>query len=260
MRRGAAANFVDEQLAHGRVCFSLPALTKATGLSDTAASNQLLRLGPLIRRISPKFYLIVTPENRAMGAPPPEQWLDDYFCWLEHPYYLGLLSAAARHGSSPQAVQETEVITDTPRRSIRCGRIRVDFFVKRKIAKSATQPLPGAFAPLLISTPEVTAFDLVRYAPRIGGFGRALETLRPLKDRIAVKELKATLEAHDEVSTAQRLGFAFEKMGASRLADVVATSLPGRPQPILLVSGSPRKKHTPVIKRWNLIDNSEGYL
>lgn len=54
-------------------------------------------------------YLIVPPEHRARGAPPVTSWLGAYFRLREQPYYLGLLSAAAMHGSSQQAVQVTQV-------------------------------------------------------------------------------------------------------------------------------------------------------
>jgi hypothetical protein len=53
-----------------------------------------------------------------MGAPPVAWWLDDYFNWLGHPYYLALQSAAGTYGSTPQALQVTQVMTDSPRRQI----------------------------------------------------------------------------------------------------------------------------------------------
>ena len=94
---GAAAKFIDTRLAAGRVAFPLSDLVEGTGLSTTAARNQLLRLGSRGVRVSRRqqFFLIVGPEHRAMGAPPPAWWLDDYFRWLEHPYYLALQSASA---------------------------------------------------------------------------------------------------------------------------------------------------------------------
>lgn len=64
-------------------------------------------------------------------------------------------------------------MTKIPRRPLEIGRIRVQFFVKQTVEKTPTQPLANGFAPLQISTPEATAFDLIRYAARIGGIGRA---------------------------------------------------------------------------------------
>ena len=69
---GSAAAFLDEQLALGRVAFPLADLVKETGLSVTAAKNQLLRLKNRVMRVSPRhqFFLIVSPEHQCVGAPP----------------------------------------------------------------------------------------------------------------------------------------------------------------------------------------------
>ncbi len=113
-QNGAAAAFIDARLAAGHVSFPLADLVNETGLSVTAAKNQLRRLGSLVIRVSrlQQFFLIVSPEHRYMGAPPVTWWLDDYFSWLGHPYYLALQSAAGIYGSNPQALQVTQVMTD----------------------------------------------------------------------------------------------------------------------------------------------------
>ena len=207
--------FIDARLAAGHVAFPLADLAKETGMSVTAAKNQLRRLGSLVVRVSrlQQFFLIVSPEHRAMGAPPVTRWLNDYFSWLGHSYYLALQSAAGTYGSNPQALQVTQVMTDGSRREIEVGRLRVRFFVKRGIEQTPTQPLANAFAPTRVSTPEATAFDLVRYASRIGGIGRAVETLTPLLPLMGGSELKRMLDAENEPATAQRLGYIIEPAG-----------------------------------------------
>jgi hypothetical protein len=157
-------------MALGRVAFSLADLTAESGLSAVAAKYQLLRLRGKVARVSRRqpFFLIVGPEHRAMGAPPAIWWLQDYFTWLGHPYYLALQSAASSFASNPQALQVTQVMTDRPCRAIKLGRIQVRFFVKRGIERTPTQQLAQAVSPLCISTPEATAFDLIRYATSIG--------------------------------------------------------------------------------------------
>src|SRR5271170_6357129 len=129
---GAAYAFIDSLLASGRVAFPLAALVKETGLSVAAARNQLLRLKDRVTRVSPRqqFFLIVSPEHRAVGAPPVAWWLHDYFQWLGEPYYLALQSAASSLGSNPQALQVTQVMTKISRRAVEVGRIRIQFFVK----------------------------------------------------------------------------------------------------------------------------------
>lgn len=174
-RTGAAEALCDARLAVGRVTLALEDLVKDTGLSAIAAKRQLSRLRGKVVRISPRqpFYLIVSPEHRALSAPPLHWWLQDYFDWLGRPYYLALQSAASAHGSNPQALQMTQVMTDRPCRPLQVGRIQVRFFVKRGIERTPTQQPSGAVAPLRVSTPEATAYDLIRYADRIGGIERA---------------------------------------------------------------------------------------
>jgi hypothetical protein len=255
---GAAAKFIDGRLAAGRVAFPLRELVEATGLSVTAARNQLLRLEHQVVRVSHRqqFFLIVAAEHRAMGAPPPAWWLDDYFAWLGHPYYLALQSAADAYGSSPQALQVTQVITDVPRREIAVGRIRIRFFVKRGIKKTSTQPLANAFAPIRVSTPAATAFDLVRYAARIGGIERVVETLLPLLPLIRVPDLARVLEAENEVATAQRLGYVLETAGKPELAKVIHGWLPGQLALIPLTSSRSQPAAAPVIERWQILNNA----
>ena len=225
---GAADAFINQRLALGRVAFPLSDLVNETGLSVIAARNQLLRLGNRVTRVSPRhqFFLIVSPDHRAVGAPPVAWWLHDYFQWLGEPYYLALQSAASSLGSNPQALQVTQVITRIPRRSLEIGRIRVQFYVKRTLEQTPIQPLANAFAPLQVSTPEATSYDLIRYAARIGGIGRAAETIAPLLPLMRPAELRRVLRIEDEPATAQRLGFVLENLKATNLAKVVQDWLP----------------------------------
>ena len=255
---GAAEAFIDARLALGRVAFSLADFTKESGLSAIAAKRQLSRLGNKVARVSPRqpFYLIVAPEHRAMGAPPPAWWLNDYFDWLGRPYYLALQSAASSFGSNPQALQVTQVMTDRPFRPVKVGRIQVKFFVKRGIERTPTQQLAQAFAPLCISTPEATAFDLIRYATSIGGIERAAETITPLLAVLRAGELKRVLEAEDEAAIAQRLGFVVEAGRAKKLAEVIYDWLPDKLTTVPLSPLKDERKNIPVVERWQVLNNS----
>lgn len=206
---GAAAGFIDERAAKGYASFSLDDLAAKTGLSVIAARNQLLRLGNRVVRVSPRqqYFLIVSPEHQVFGAPPVEWWLDDYMRWLKHPYYLSLLSAATIYGSSQQAVQQTQVITDISRRDITVGRILIKFFMKTSIRRTSVQQLQNAYAPLIVSTLESTVFDLIRYGHSLGGIERMAEIIAPMLAGMKVSALRQALDAEQEVATAQRLGF-----------------------------------------------------
>lgn len=234
-RHGAASDFVDRLRQRGRVSFPLPELEGSAGLSTIAARRQLARLGTRVTRVAPRqeFFLIIDPEHRAFGAPPPAWWLDSYFRWLERPYYLALQSAAAEYGSTAQAIQVTQVMTDRPRREIELGRLRLRFFVKRATATTPKQALAQAHAPLLVSTPAATIIDLVRYASRVGGIARAAETFLPLLGRLDHADFARALE-DVEIPTLQRLGYLFERLGRRSLANTVHARLPRALRPVPL--------------------------
>ncbi len=255
---GAAEAFIDARMGLGRVAFSLEELTKESGLSAIAAKFQLLRLRGKVVRVSPRqpFFLIVSPEHRSMGAPPATWWLQDYFNWLGRPYYLALQSAASSFGSNPQALQVTQVMTDRPCRTIKVGRIQVRFFVKRGIERTATQQLAQAAAPLCISTPEATAFDLVRYATSIGGIERAAETIRPLLPGLRARELRRVLTAENETAVAQRLGFVIQAVREKKLAQVIYDWLPEKLTTVPLSPLRGERKSLPLIDRWQILNNS----
>jgi len=255
---GAADAFVDARVGLGRVAFSLEELTKESGLSAIAAKFQLLRLRGKVVRVSPRqpFFLIVGPEHRSMGAPPANWWLQDYFNWLGRPYYLALQSAASSFGSNPQALQVTQVMTDRPCRAIKVGRIQVRFFVKRSIERTPTQQPAGAVAPVNVSTPEATAFDLVRYATSIGGIERAAETIRPLLPLLRARELKRVLNAENEPAVAQRLGFVIEASGNKSLAKVVRDWLPDKLTLVMLTPAKGKRDSIPLVERWQVLNNS----
>jgi hypothetical protein len=257
--RGAADAFIDARLATGVVAFPLVDLVEETRLSPTAAKNQLLRLGNWVVKITRKhqFYLIVSPEHRTIGAPPANWWLNDYFKWLGHPYYLALQSAAEAYGSEPQALQVTQVMTDASRREIIVGRLCIRFFLKNTIQQTPTQQLANAYAPLLVSTPEATAVDLVRYASRIGGIERAAETIVPLVPLMKAPGLKQALDAENEPALGQRLGYILESAGHAKLARIVEDWLPAHPLWTPLVPAQVDRETTPTVPRWHLIKNAK---
>jgi hypothetical protein len=257
-QRGAALAFVEARLALGRAAFSMAALMKETGLTAAAAKQQLQRLRSRVVRVTERqpFFLIVGPEHRSMGAPPATWWLQDYFTWLGRPYYLALQSAAGSFGSNPQALQVTQVMTDRPCRTIVLDRIQVRFFVKRGIGRTPTQPLAQAVAPLSVSTPEATAFDLIRYSASIGGIERAAETITPMVPVLSAPKLRGLLEAEDEPAVAQRLGFVFEAIGAKELAQAVHDWLPAKLVKVPLSPLTGERRGIPLVERWQILNNS----
>lgn len=242
---GSAAAFADTCLAEGLVAFSLAQLCTATGLASSAAAKQVRRLAPAVVPLYPRagYFLIVTPEHRDAGAPPPAWWLDHYFRTIGAPYYLGLLSAAAEHGAAHQALQVTQVVIEKPRPDLAIGRHHIQFFTKRRIAETPTIQKRGAFGPLNISSPEATLFDLVRNEGKVGGIARVREVILEMKPGFSRAGFAAALEEDLEIKLLQRAGFLLEDLGLASLAKQVEKRLAGhRLQPAALSAGAPIKQ------------------
>ena len=256
---GAAAAFVEQRQSRGAVHFTLPQLLEATGLTTKAARNQLARLGYRVVRASPRkdFFLIVSPEQRPMGGPPVLWWIDAYFKAEGRSYYVGLLSAAAEYGAAHQAVQEVQVVTNRPARPLRIGRMRVGFLVKRNVAETPVAQPAQAHAPVRLSTPEATALDLLRYAHRIGGVGRAAEAIRALLPRFRVSSLRQALQAESETSNIQRFGYVLERLQRPDLCQIVEERLPARRSLVFLEQHKPLPEGSVEIssRRWAVVIN-----
>ena len=77
--------------------------------------------------------MIVPLEYRIPGSPPVSWYIHDLMAAMKLPYYVGLLSAAAIHGSAHHHPQVFQVITDRPVRPILTGRAKIEFFVSKSI-------------------------------------------------------------------------------------------------------------------------------
>ncbi len=177
IERSALSSYASGLLAKGRGVFSADEAQKEIGISRGAfldAAERLQRRGQLIR---PRrgFYVVVPPQHSTAGAPPPEWYIDALMRHEKRPYYVGLLAAAAAHGASHQAVMEFQVVTDKLLPDIEAGRTRIAFSYRKDMAAVA----PGIeyrktqSGHMKLSSPELTALDLVRY-PQSGAFEKAV--------------------------------------------------------------------------------------
>ena len=212
-------DYVDQLQGKGYYTFLRKDALKALKTTDTAfkfAANRLVKKG---RIISPRrgFYVIVPTEYKVAGAPPATWFIDELMKFHKAPYYVGLLSAAALHGAAHQQPQEFQIITSIPLRPIRVGREKIRFFTKKQTAHTPIEKKKGATGFFPISTPEATAFDLLRYSSSVGYLGNVATVLNELKAMISSVHLLEIAKAEGEVAYAQRLGFLLDYLGASAL-------------------------------------------
>lgn len=256
--RGFVERFLDQSQARGEFVVFVDQVARAGSLTHLAVRRQLEHLSRRVRRLPgrPSSFLIVPPEHIARGAPPVAAWLDMYFRRRGRPYYLGLLSAAALHGSSSQAVQVTQILTTKPTQSMDVGRLHIDFYVKKHLRQTPLCSLPGMPAPLAVSSPEATVLDLIAFSDRVGGIRRVTEVIADLRTAISVAGLRTALSAETQTSNKQRLGYVLNTLGMDRLAEEVRRSLPKR------LAVAPLQTHAPITRSpadagqpWMVVDN-----
>src|SRR3546814_16591422 len=74
----------------------------------------------------------------------------------------------------------------------------------------------------LVSTPEATALDLVRYMKQSGGISRVVQIIADLAPQMKVPAFKGALEAQPEITVIQRAGFILDALGRPPLARCAA--------------------------------------
>ena len=103
--------------------------------------------------------------------------------YLNRPYYIGLLNAAALHGACHQQPQEYFVITSKPPlRTIKKQGVKINFPIKSNFSNVGLINHKTDTGYVQLSGPELTAFDLIMYVNRIGGLNRVLTILSELED------------------------------------------------------------------------------
>jgi predicted transcriptional regulator of viral defense system len=227
-------SYLTQLLSRGQVYFSAAQAQQALGISKNAllkAAEKQQKRGNLI---SPRrgFYVIVPPEYRAMGALEPPWYIDALMAHEKRPYYVGLLSAAALHGATHQAVMEFQVVTDKQLPRIRAGRSSIAFYYRKDMdaVEQALHRHKTKTGMMKVSGVELTALDLVRYPHAAGGMHHIATVFSDLGERIDAERL-AVLSSTFERSVRQRLGFLLEVTGHGAKGAAMYARLAGKPLP-----------------------------
>lgn len=200
------------------------------GVSPEALRQALQRqkrAGRLVRASRGSNHWVIVPIQDAMdGAPPVETWLDAYIRKTLHlPYYVGMLSAAAAYGVSPQAIMVTQVMVPKARRTLTVGQHELHFFEQYRVDEMPVTWHETSEGRYRVSTPELTALDIVARHPRLGGIARVYEVVQGLLPKMTPHDMTVALNAAHEVPTAQRLGTLFSMMGEITLQEAVKSWL-----------------------------------
>ncbi len=237
----SAAAFVDHLQASGRYVFTRAEAQEGTHLEGTAMESALRRLRARGRIATPRrgFHVIVPIEYRDSGSPPASWFIDDLMRHFGQPYYVGLLTAASLHGAAHQQPMQFQVVTDRPTRPALVGRSRIAFHMSRTVTSTPIAEIQTETGSMRVSTPEATAFDLVRFAGAAGHLGNVATVLGELAERCSGDALAELARLH-AVPDVQRLGYLLDLVGEHARAEQLAGWLAmHRHRPVLLARGLP---------------------
>lgn len=212
---GYLEDFINELRSNGRYAFSLPEVRGRFEQSDEAIKKALQRLKKKkeIALIRNEFYVVVTPEYRSKGILPPSLFVADLMKFLGKDYYVGLLNAATYYGAAHQQPQSFSVITMKPSlRNIDNDNLKVNFYIKKEWDNGDIVQKKVDTGYINVSSPELTALDLVYYFDQAGGLNRVATVLEELCEGIDPNKMLNLAKRYSPITTVQRLGFLLEEI------------------------------------------------
>ena len=252
------SEYLESLLRRGAITFSKESAIKALGCSEIAfmrASQRLQKKGLLLRPVT-GFYVIIEVEYRDAGGPPPSHYLPKLMNHLRLPYYMGLLSAASFHGSTHQSVMETQVITSRSLPVIEYGRNRIRFIKNKFAEKIPKQPLKTPHGEVLISTPEATLFDLLRYDQKAAGLSHIATVILEMAENINGRKLPAIADIYNDVPLTQRVGYMLDTFGDRKASGALHKWL--KDKEVSLVKLRPNvKENRATNSKWSLNINTK---
>ena len=221
---------------------------------NTELSRQVSR--GRVQSVYRGFYVIVPVQYQLKGIVPPTYYIDSLMDYVDKPYYVGLLSAAAMHGATHQRAMKTQVMTVLPRIKASGKNSFLDWSYRQEIPEAFIIKKNAEIGTLRYSGPELTAIDIVQFASHVGGYQRAATVLAELMDSVDVERMCGLMPI-TSVTTIQRLGYLLEYVlsrqdQADALFRVLKTR--GSWNSILLSNGQDRRGNAPA-NRWHVNGN-----
>ena len=253
-----AREYTAKLASSGSYHFTTSEVIAAVGGSPATVRAQLRRLKRqgLIAEPTRGFHVIVPPEYKRLGCLPATQFIDQLFAVWGEPYYVGLLSAAERHGAAHQRPQATQVMVRKSRRAIECGQVRVVFIARHDLQSMPQVKINTPRGVLRYSTPEVTALELVGYPNHAGGLNNVATVLAELSEEMTAGDLLRAARL-SPVSWSQRLVYLLELVGRGGLAQALRPYVQEHAQsytPLRRAAGVAGAERIPSLK---LIVNAE---
>jgi predicted transcriptional regulator of viral defense system len=209
-------NWIEMLQANGRICFGIADVIRQFPLHhEGSLKRSLTRLTGKgkICSVWKGFYVIVPVEYQSKGIIPEAFFIDRLMKFLKRDYYVSLLNAAAFHGASHQQSQEFTVVTTPPSlRSMQKKGIKINFNSKTRIPEQFLEQRKTPTGYITISSPELTATDLIQFEKEIGGLNRSATVLNELAESCDFKKITAQFVEYVPLPIIQRLGYLLDEI------------------------------------------------
>jgi predicted transcriptional regulator of viral defense system len=254
--------YIDHRRSEGKYSFTSEDLRKRFDISNEALKKSLQRLKreKKVALVRKEFYVIVPPEYRAKGIIPPSFYVSDLMKFLNRDYYVGLLNAAALYGAAHQQPQSFTIITNGPSlRNIKNELVAIHFIIKKTWNQQEVEKKKVSTGYINVSSPALTALDLINHYDSVGGFDRIATVLHELAESIRAENLIESAKQYKKVVVIQRLGYLLnhilEKEELSdKLYDYLMTL---EYYPCLLAPQGPKPARMVAANRWKIVANIE---
>jgi len=265
MNKNHTYNYLEQYLyevrSKGRFSVTLSELKESFSISEKALHQNLYRLKAKnqIAQIRQGFYVIIPPEYSHRGVIPLYLYANELMKYLNREYYLGLFTAAVLHGAAHQQPMEYQIITKKPAlRFIKNEKLGIYFFTKSKWGNDDIIEKKTDAGFVKVSSPELTALDLIYYNDKIGGINRLLPILDELAEEIKPSKLFKTAQRYNQTTTIQRLGFIFgEVLSFDEFTKQLKKVLKERNYFNIPLSITSKNKEGEIDKSWRIIKNIE---
>ena len=253
------SDYLIEVRSKGRFAITLDELRSKFDVSEKALFQNIYRLKVKnqIAQIRKEFYVIIPPQYSNRSMLPPSLFIDDMMEFLGRDYYVGLFSAAALYGAGHQQPMEFHVMTKNPAlRNIKNQKLAITFFTKGNWNKDQITEKKTEAGYINVSTPELTAFDLVYYSTRIGGLNRIISILEDLTEEMKPSFI-VRIAKKQKATTIQRLGYLLKEVGKITLSNSLYKTIEKKKLRKIPLSLAHTNRTGDVDERWKIIINTE---
>ena len=256
-----AKEYITKLLSLESYSFSLEEISLATNTTPGSLKSELVRLIDKQEIISLRkgFYLIIPPRYSKTGHLPIQLYIDKLFKSLNRNYYLGFYTAANFHGAAHQQPQKDYVMIANPMlKDIAKKTYNIQFICASNWPEGNVELKKSDAGYFAVSSPALTAADLIHHHNKLGGINRILPVIEELTEAITLADLEQLLKWYPNTSTLQRMGLLIEELvGAPILTDAIKQHIDKRNYYPVLMSPMKNRKPGAVNNTWKVDVNVE---